>query len=252
MQGDPYRLLRLPHAQRVIAYAVLMGKGCVLLLTAVLALVAAPASALAGSPNAATTQEYIQANLTLVQSGVSKIGQGRATLQSVRRRTEGECRNAAFDSPQNPESTELSNEIIGSIVLPTLQIGKPDLLKFIGAAGGLRWSNSRLTSAIRTYVGKLKVMATLAPPNVCADVRAWVASGYTTLTPSTIQFDKQFMPNWVAVGETPTSLLSPFAAPSQRAALRRTTSLENQLIEFEAIDGVNTWDALMESIGLSP
>jgi hypothetical protein len=233
-----------------MAYAVLMGKGCVLLLTVLLALAAAPASALAG--NATATQKYVQANLTLVQSGVSKIGEGRSALQSARRRIEGECKNAAFDSPQNPESTELSNEIIGSIVLPTLQTGKPDLLKFISAAGGLHWSNSKLTNAIRVYVGKLKVMATLAPPNVCADVRAWVASGYTTLTPSTIQFDRQFMPNWVAVGETPTSLLTPFAASSQRAALRRTTQLENQLIEFEAIDGVNTWDALMESLGLSP
>jgi hypothetical protein len=229
-----------------------MGKGCVLLLTAALALAAAPASALAGSGNAATTQTYVQANLKLVQSGVAKLGQGRAALQSARRRIEGECKNAAFDSPQNPQSTELSNEIIGAIVLPTLQTGKPDLLKFIGAAGGLRWSNSKLTSAIRIYVGKLKVMATLAAPNVCADVRAWVASGYTTLTPSTIQFDKQFMPNWVAVGETPTSLLAPFAASSQRGALRRTMQLENQLIEFEAIDGVNTWDAVMESLGLSP
>lgn len=229
-----------------------MGKGCILLLTAVLALAAAPASALAASGNAATTQKYIQANLKLVESGVSKIGPGRAALQSTRRRIEGQCRNAAFDSPQNPESTELSNEIIGSIVLPALQIGKPDLLKFIGAAGGLHWSNAKLTSAIRVYVGKLKVMATLAAPDVCADVRAWVASGYTTLTPSTIEFDKRFMPNWVAVGETPTPLLTPFAAPSQRAALRRTMSLENQLIEFEAIEGVNTWDALTESLGISP
>ncbi len=229
-----------------------MGKRCVLLLTAVLALALAPASALAGSGNAATTQTYILANLKLVQSGVSKLGQGRVALQSAGRRIEDGCRNAALNSPQNPESTELSNEIIGAIVLPTLQTGKPDLLKFISAAGGLHWSNSKLTNAIRTYVGKLKVMATLAPPNVCADVTAWVASGYTTLTPSTIQFDKQFMPNWVAVGETPTPLLTPFAAPTQRAELRRTASLENQLIEFEAIDGVNTWDTAMESLGLSP
>jgi hypothetical protein len=236
----------------VIAYAVLMGKRCVLLLIALLALVAAPSSALAGSGNAASTQTYVQANLKLVQSGVAKLGQGRAALQSARRRIEGECKNAAFDSPQNPQSTELSNEIIGAIVLPTLQTGKPDLEKFISAAGGLRWSNSKLTNAIRIYVGKLKVMATLAPPDVCADVRAWVASGYQTLTPSTIAFDKQFMPNWVAVGETPTSLLTPFAASGQRAALRRTMQLENQLIEFEAIDGVNTWDAVMESLGLSP
>ena len=229
-----------------------MGKRCVLLVTAVLALALAPASALAGSGNAAATQTYVQANLKLVQSGVSKLGQGRVALKSAGRRIEGGCRNAALNSPQNPESTALSNEIIGAIVLPTLQTGKPDLLKFISAAGGLRWSNAKLTSAIRTYVGKLRVMATLAPPNVCADVTAWVASGYTTLTASTIQFDKQFMPNWVAVGETPTPLLTPFAAPSQRAELRRTMSLENQLIEFEAIDGVNTWDAAMESLGLSP
>lgn len=242
----------MPHRGAPIAYAVLMGKGCGLLLTAALALVGAPASALAGSSDVTTTQKYIQANYKLVQSGVAKLGQGRAALHTARSRIEGECTNAALNSPQNPESTELSNEIIGAIVLPTLQTGKPELLKFIREAGGLHWSNSKLTGAIRGYVGKLKVMATLAPPNVCADVRAWVASGYRTLTATTIQFDQQFMPNWVAIGETPTKLLTPLASSSQKAVLRRTGQLESKLIDFEAVDGVNTWDAAMESLGLSP
>jgi hypothetical protein len=230
-----------------------MGKG-IAALAALLAVLFAgtPASALAGSSDVAATQKYVQANYRLVQTGVAKLGVGRAALGKARRQIEGECTNAALNSPQNPESTELSDEIIGAIVLPTLQTGKPDLLKFISSATGLRWSNSKLTADVRVYVGKLKVMATLAPPNVCADVRAWVASGYTTLTPSTIQFDKQFMPNWVALGETPTKLLAPLTPRSQKSLLRRTAALESTLIEFEAIDGVNTWDAAMESLGLSP
>jgi hypothetical protein len=230
-----------------------MGKGIAALvaLLAVL-LVGAPASALAGSSDVAATQRYVPANYRLVQTGVAKLGVGRAALGKARGQIEGGCKNAALNSPQNPESTELSNEIIGAIVLPTLQTGKPDLLKFISSATGLHWSNSKLTNDVRVYVGKLRVMATLAAPNVCADVRAWVASGYRTLTPSTIQFDRQFMPNWVALGETPTKLLAPLTPSSQKSLLPRTAALESRLTDFEAVDGVNTWDAAMESLGLSP
>jgi len=242
----------MAHPQAGITYAVCMGKGIVLLVASALALIGAPAAALGASGNVASTEKYIQANFALVQTGTSKLGAARVAITAARRRIEGECSNAAARSPQNPESTELSNEIIGAIVLTAMHIDVPAGTRFIRAAGGLHWSNGKLTSAIRSYVGKLKVLSTLQPPNVCADVRAWVSSGYSTLTTSTIRFDKQFMPNWVALGETPTSLLSPFAGSAQKSLLRRTGQLESQLTEFEAIDGVNTWDSIMEALGLSP
>jgi hypothetical protein len=236
--------------------AVHIGKVAVLLCASALALACAPAPAPASAPassgNAASTQSYIQANYALVRAGTAKLGTVTVVLRNTRAQIERECANAALSSPQNPESTELSNEIIGAIVLAAYRTGIPAGNAYIRAAGGLRWSNPRLTSTISSYVAKLKVLRALAPPNVCADVRAWVSSGYQTLTASTVRFDQQFMPNWVAIGELPSQLLAPYLRANQRSLLARSGQLESQLTEFEANDGVNTWSAIMDALGVSP
>ena len=159
---------------------------------------------------------------------------------------------AAAASPQNPDSTQLSNELIGAMVLSAYRTDVSAGTNFIRVAKGLRWSNHRLTNAIQSYVGKLKVLSTLAIPNVCADVRAWVAGDYRTLPASTVRFDQQFMPNWVAVGELPAQLLAPSERPDQQAVLRRTSQFEAQLTEFEAEDGVETWSRIMNTLVLLP
>ena len=141
--------------------------------------------------------------------------------------------------------------VIGAMVTSAYNTDVPAGRSFIRAAAGLRWSNHGLTSTVQSYVGKLKVLIGLAPPNVCADVRAWVASDYQTLPASTVRFDQQFMPNWVAIGELP-SALAPYERPSERAVLRRTNALEEQLTEFEAGDGVETWWNTMNALVLNP
>jgi len=231
---------------------VAVSKSPVLVLAALTAVLAAPAAAMAESPDAAATQKYIQANYALVQVGVAKLGAARAALRTVRSQIEGECPRAAAESPQNPDSTELSNEIIGAMVLNAYRTDIPAGQSFVRAAGGLRWSNRRLTSTIHSYVSKLKVLIALAPPNVCADVRSWVASGYETLPATTVRFDQQFMPNWVALGELPRGLLAPYERAGQKSVINRTNALEDQLIEFEANDGVETWGNIMNALVVNP
>jgi hypothetical protein len=229
-----------------------MGKGRVLLLTAALALLGAPSCALAASGDVASTQAYIQANYALVQAGRAKLGAAAAALLAVRRQIGGECPRAAAESPQNADSTQLSNEVIGAIVIAAIRTDLPAGANFVRAVKGLRWSNHKLTSTVQSYAGKLKVLNTLAPPNVCADVRAWVASDYRTLPVSTVRFDQLFEPNWVGIGELPAQLLAPYERPNQRTVLRRTSQLESQLTDFEAEDGVETWSQIMNTLVLNP
>jgi hypothetical protein len=234
-----------------IAYAMAVSKVPVVVVAALAAVLVAPGAAMAESADAAATQKYIQANYALVQVGVAKLGAGRAALRAVRSQIEGECPRAAAESPQNPDSTELSNEIIGAMVLSAYHTDIPAGQSFVRAAGGLRWSNHRLTSTIHSYVSKLKVLIALPPPNVCADVRSWVASGYQTLPATTARFDQQFMPNWVALGELPRAL-APYERAGQRSVITRSNALEDQLIEFEANDGVETWGDIMNALVLNP
>ena len=193
----------------------------------------------------------MQANYTLVQAASGKIKAAEAALQRVLRQVQGECPSAAANSPQNPDSTKLSNEVIGAMVLNAYHTDVPAGTAFIRAVKGLRWSNRSLTNTIQSYAAKLNVLRTLAPPNVCADVRAWVSSGYRTLPASTIRFDEQFMPNWVAIGELPPQL-APSERPSQTAILRRSNQFESQLTETEANAGVETWGEIMNALILQP
>ena len=228
-----------------------MSRAPFLPLLVALAFGVAPTAALAGSGDVASTERYIQANYTLVKAGGAKLGAARAALLAVRHRIDGECPRAAAESPQNPDSTQLSNEIIGAMVIAAYHTDVPAGENFVRAVAGLRWSNHALTSSVQAYAGKLKVLNRLAPPNVCADVRAWVDSGYRTLPASTIRFDQEFMPNWVAIGELPAGL-APFERSGQKAVLRRTNQLEAQLSEFEAEDGVETWSQIMNALVVNP
>jgi hypothetical protein len=250
----------MPRERSAIAYAVPMGKSWAVpvgrlsgpLVAICVALLAAPALALAGPGDVTATQKYIQANYALVQTGNAKLKAVEAAFQNLKGRLGGECANVAAQAPQDEDSTQLSNEVIGAVVLTAYDTDLPAGARFVHAVEGLHWSSRKLTSLLQSYAAKLKVLNTLAVPNVCADVRAWAASGYQTLPASTVKFDRQFMPNWVAIGELPSGLLAPFEGPGQRAVLRRTTQIESKLTEFEAEDGVNTWADIMDTLVLSP
>jgi len=217
----------------------------------VLALAAAPAAALASSADVTATGRYVRANYLLTQAAYSKIKTAEAAMRNLLAQVRGSCANVALSSPQITDSEQLSNEVIGAIVLTAYHTDVPAGTRFVREAQGLRWSSRSLTDTIQSYVSNIKVLTKLPVPNVCADVGAWVASRYQTLPASTVQFDRQFMPNWVAIGDLPPSL-APFERPAQTAIIRRSGHFEYELTEAEANAGVETWDEIMNTLVLQP
>ncbi len=217
----------------------------------ILGLAVCPAGASAGQADVAATRTYLEVNYGFVQLVVSRIKPIEAALHGDLAKVRGECPAAAAGSPQDPQSTQLSNEVIGTLVESTVPLlVHPAALRFLLVAGGLRWSDAGLTRTIHSYVGKLEKMAILGVPSICADVRAWVASGYTTLPIPTVTFDAQFMPNWVSAGELPAGLAR-YGTAAERPLLRRTRNLEQAVAELEARE-VETWSQIMDTLGLSP
>lgn len=197
------------------------------------AVLAAPASTLAGGADAAATQAYIRANYALVHTAAGNIHRSEAALASVVAQVRSECPNAAKGSPQDHDSEQLSDEVVGAIVVAGVKPSLAAIHSFTRAAGNLRWSSHGLTSAVRAYTDKLKTLSTLTPPNLCGDVKTWVASGYQTLAPTTVQFDAQYTPVWVALGELPATLRR-FEGPQERGLISVVNRLENQITEYEA------------------
>jgi hypothetical protein len=219
-------------------------------LTVVATLALAPAGATAAPADAVATQSYVQADYRLVQTAASRISVGRAAIRDESARIRRECPLAAAGSPQDPQSTQLSNEVIGAMVTSAIHADLPSIREYLRAAGRLRWSSRSLTRAVQGYVGQLRTMSSLAVPAVCADVRSWAASGFSTLPPSTVTFGQRFMPAWVALGELPAGL-GRFESGPVRALAQRSSQREVQLTDFEASE-VETWGGIMTSLELHP
>ncbi|HEV3033452.1 MAG TPA: hypothetical protein VGX72_01560 [Solirubrobacteraceae bacterium] len=211
------------------------------------ALGAAPALA---RSNAASTQSYVQDNYALVRVARSHLATSEAGPLHVLAQVRRECPNAGAGSPQDPESTQMSDEVIGAMVLSAAKPDVQAIRTFTRAAGALSWSNHALTGAVHAYAGKLQTVLGLPTPNLCADVNAWAADGYRALPASTVSFVAKFMPAWVALGYLPAPLAR-YESSAARALARSSAPLEGALSEGEA-RAVEHWGAIMDTLELWP
>jgi hypothetical protein len=220
------------------------------LLVTLAALTVGLPSAPASASDLTSTQAYLQANYKLVQYADAHIPRAEASLKSVLAGVRHECPRVAAESPQDTNSEQLSNEVIGTMVTTIIKPGLQVARSFVRAAAPLRWSNRGLTRTIQAYAAKVNVLSKLAIPHLCADVKAWVASGFNTLPATTVHFDRVFMPAWVGAGELPASL-SAYEPAEDRALVRRTVQLEEKWADFEA-RAVESWGSIMDEMVLQP
>jgi hypothetical protein len=212
--------------------------------------VAGSSVATADSADIASTQAYLQANYTLMSYFTAHIPAAKSEIASVLTGVRHECPLAASGSPQNVDSEQLSNEVVGTMVTTVVQHNLPPALSAIRATEPLRWSNGALNRTIHAYLAKAKALTTLAVPDLCADVKAWAASAFKTLPASTASFDPHFLSWWVAPGDQPAALTH-FESSQDAALAHRTTKLEERWTQFEA-DEVETWGEIMDALVLEP
>jgi hypothetical protein len=206
--------------------------------------------ALAASSDAATTETYLRANYQLVSTGHRLSPTARSRIRALRDRLRTECAGLVEGSPQNEQSGALTWELIGAMTITGYSAGASAANKFARTVSRLHWSSKALTNAVHTYARQGLAEIRTPLPDVCADLRAWKASGYTTLPPTTVRFRKEFYENYVGVGFLPKRQLSPYLRPSQSSLLRRTRRLEYAIAEVEAFE-VETFAEIMDSLGLN-
>ena len=228
-------------------------RGAALTLSATLAAlgscVAMPPSAALGASDVATTEAYLRADYALVSTGHRLIPTAHARILALRQRLRSECPSVIVGSPQDEESEALTWELIGAMTIAGYQPGLAAATKFSRAVSKLSWSDSSLTRAVRKYTRQGLAQVRTPPPDVCGDLRAWKASGYTTLPATTIHFKQTFYESYVAIGFMPKQLAR-FVPASLKALVQRARHYEEELAEFEAHE-VETFGAIIGSLGLS-
>ncbi len=221
---------------------------CVAVLSAVLLAPAAAAAASAG--DAAATRAYVQADYALVSTAHSNIARTEADVNAIVGEVGRECPRAALGSPQDGQSTQLSNELIGKMVLAG---GAPDrgaVANYLRSVGRLHWSSGTVNRAIGGYVRMLRTLYDLGTPDICADIGSWRTSGYTQLPAATVPFVRLFIPDWVSLGVLPAGLAR-LETPTLKAIARRAGRYESDLMEMEA-RLVETWGTIMNELVLNP
>lgn len=210
-----------------------------------------PSAALAKPGDAAATRAYVRANYNLVRAARSNLSVGITALKGLVSQVVGECPLAATESPQNHDSEQLSNEVVGAMMVVIYRPDAAAIRTFARAVAGLRWSNRQLTRIVRKYATQLQGLSVLATPDVCGDVRAWVASGYQTLPPSTVQFNTSYYADDIEAEEVPLRLLAPYESAAVASLVHRTKRLEAPLAEVEA-HGIYYYTRILNTLKLNP
>jgi hypothetical protein len=222
-----------------------------LLGVAVFAIALAPLQpALASSGDAATTRSYLQANYALLRVAQRNIKASEAAYKSVQHRVTAECPHAGQNSPQDTQSTQMSNEVIGAMVVSA---AKPDLAAiktYLRAVAPLHWSSASINHSVARYRAMLGTIFKLTVPDLCSDVKSWATSGFKTLASNTVSFVKLFLPNWVALGLVPADLKGLEDSEGKRLA-QRSHAIEVQITDVEA-GAVETWGNIMDELMLEP
>jgi hypothetical protein len=181
----------------------------------------------------------------------ANLAVSEAALQTLLRRVRRECPKVATGSPQNSDSEALTFELVGAMTLVATRPNVQAIDAYARAVATLHWSNATLTRTVRSYARQLRTQSLMSAPDMCAEARAWVASGYTTLSARTRSFNRAFYSVYVGIGLLPTRLLTPSAGPAQRSVMRSTLPLESQLVDAEA-RAVETWGHIMDALALNP
>ncbi|MDQ6811691.1 MAG: hypothetical protein M3Z95_07315, partial [Actinomycetota bacterium] len=113
----------------------------------------------------------------------------------------------------------------------------------------LRWSNHAITRMAAKYASDLHQLASVPLPALCADVRAWKASGFQTLPANTLALVHSV--EEVQPTPIPPRLLAPYERGSDASVLARTKGLETKLEESEFSLGQSDWIQVLGTLGLS-
>jgi hypothetical protein len=156
----------------------------------------------------AATHDYLAADLARAQVLLASLPARIAAYEAAAARIGSECPGVlAGEPPEGPpgpqqerqtprqegEATRrrvqresLTRELEVAIAPPITAADKEAEAAFVAASRPLRWSDPAINKGVQNYLALVESLPTPKPaPNVCADMRAWVASGYRSLSPAT-------------------------------------------------------------------
>ncbi len=226
-------------------------KGSLAVVVAALATAMAPAGAFARPDDAAATRSYIDAHYALLRAAQAALPVERTAAAKLVGETRSECPGVAAGSPRDEESAALGTEALVVVSDTLLAKNRAAIKRFAGAVENLRWSNATLTRLVRRYAAKLRVELTLKAPDLCADLKAWAASGFQTVPAGVTRTNQETEADSTGPEEVPLRLLKPYVRRNDDSILHRSKRLEVKLRGAPLKTGLKAWSEILSIVGLS-
>jgi hypothetical protein len=230
-----------------------MIKKPVLIVSMMLALGAMATPAHAAPQNVLSTQAYIQDDYALQVAEKASLPAVRTAADGLVSQINSQCPNIMAGAPHNNETADVGWEILGSVLVALSRPEDRANINFAQRVESLRWSSRKLEHTVRSYATQVKAQAKLSMPNLCAALKAWVASGYTTLPASSVHFAEQVdaILTGPGPGKVPLMLFAPYERPDEKTVIHQTKQLEVELNKSQLALLETTLSQISRALGQS-
>jgi hypothetical protein len=206
-----------------------------------MALSVSPAFAQVSSGDASATGAYLHAYLGQVRAEVSGLPAGLAAMEALRGRLQLECPGVLAQQPtpspgEKPSESaiEISDEVQGSLFGVAERTESSVRRRFAQSVARLRWSDRGLARLVHAYVTGEIERAEIPTPDICSDMRAWVASGFQTVSSATAAYldrESTLSSRTGGAQEAIMRKLERYESPTDKRIARQTAAAEKQALQ---------------------
>lgn len=199
--------------------------------------------------DAAATRAYLEAGYAYVQAVVANLPASKAAVEGFASKVGGECAGVLTGAPsgfgfvesgpqsarqfaerrrEDEQASTLREELGSALDMTLVQPDRQAALALAAAVMPLQWSNPSLTESVHLVIARFKERVEQPTPAVCADMKAWVISGYKTLSAETKEFRsrREVGPIHRDSRQPIALLLARYENTGDKALIRKTQQLE--------------------------
>ncbi len=154
-----------------------------------------PALARVKASDARATHDYLEARIALDREAGADHGMADLkAITALEARVKAECPGVLVGAPlrgkgeKTKSGSEVSSELLSAIFGAAEKVEHPEEARFARIVRRLRWSNPKLTKLLRSLALERAEQSGIAPPDLCADLKFWVASNYTIVSAGTKRY----------------------------------------------------------------
>lgn len=198
------------------------------------------------SGDRAATRALLNAEYGLLEATLARLRRTDAKLSG---RVQGECARS------EREGRTIEEEIDETIFVAADRVLRGPYGDYVAAVDGLSWSNPTIDALVHQRVAQLQEEIIGPPVAICAEMRAWAASGFHRLpTGSRLLEEAGEARDKRAVRGNLDTLLRKYEDRGARALARRIAASRERLAEQQRDDEVsmNAWYRLELALGEKP